>query len=246
MHTALIPVTQRLLRIAAILVLAVGIVLVALHREAINPGVIRDSIASHPMTPLIFIALQVAASLLFIPRTALGITAGLLFGFAWGLVWSMVGAIAGAAAGLAVARWIGGQNVISRWPHITPLVNRVEHGGWRAVAILRLAPVPHSVANTALAITKVSWRDYLVGSALGMAPMTVAQVQIGASGNLALRGEGNWLLACLVLAGGLLLSLFLKRMPVVSGSGALPQQGSEAGPVDPEHHPDTKIPPAGI
>ena len=56
--------------------------------------------------------------------------------------------------------------------------------------------VPLSVANTALAMTRVSWSDYLIGSALGMLPMTVAQVQIGASGGLVLHGQGNWLLAC--------------------------------------------------
>jgi uncharacterized membrane protein YdjX (TVP38/TMEM64 family) len=204
---------QKLLRIVALAVLAGGLALVLLHRQTFNPGAIRDSIALHPLTPLAFIALQVGASLLFIPRTALGIAAGLLFGLAWGLLWAIIGAIAGAAAGFAFARWLGAGGILSRWPQIVPLTQRVETGGWRAVAILRLTPVPHSVANTALALTKVSWGDYLFGSALGMVPMTLAQVQIGASGSLALKGQGNWLLACLLLAAGLLLSLLLKRMP---------------------------------
>ena len=210
---------QKVLRLAAVLVLVAGIALVVLHREAISPGVIRDEIASHPLAPVIFIVLQIAASLLFVPRTALGITAGLLFGMMWGLVWSMIGAEAGAAAGFAVARWIGARGVLERWPQIGPMAERVENGGWRAVAILRLTPVPHSVANTALALTRISWRDYLFGSALGMIPMTVAQVEIGASGNVALHGQGNWLLACLLLAGGLLLSLVLKRLPRAGKDG---------------------------
>lgn len=215
---------QKFLRLAAVLVLVAGIALVVLHHEAINPGVIRDEIASHPLAPVIFIVLQIAASLLFVPRTALGITAGLLFGMVWGLVWSMIGAELGAAAGFAMARWIGARGVLERWPQIGPTVERVENGGWRAVAILRLTPVPHSVANTALALTRISWRDYLFGSALGMIPMTVAQVEIGASGNVALHGQGNWLLACLLLAGGLLLSLLLKRMPrPTKGEPKLPQ-----------------------
>jgi uncharacterized membrane protein YdjX (TVP38/TMEM64 family) len=201
---------QTLLRAAALLVLAIGLALALVYRQAFNPGAIRDSVASHPLAPVVFVALQIAASLLFVPRTALGIAAGLLFGFVWGLVWSMVGALAGAAAGFAFTRWIGARSVLERWPQINPMVARVENGGWRAVAILRLALVPHSVTNTALAMTRVSWGDYLLGSALGMLPMTVAQVQIGASGGLMLHGQGNWLLASLLLAGGLLLSLGLK------------------------------------
>jgi uncharacterized membrane protein YdjX (TVP38/TMEM64 family) len=203
---------QTFLRAIALVVLAAGLILALLYREAINPGAIHDSIASHPLAPLAFIVLQIAASLLFVPRTALGIAAGLLFGFAWGFVWSLIGAIAGAAAGFAFTRWIGARSILERWPQVVPMVERVESGGWRAVAILRLTLVPHSVANTALAMTRVRWSDYLIGSTLGMIPMTVAQVQIGASGGLVLHGQGNWLLASLLLAGGLLLSLGLRYL----------------------------------
>lgn len=201
---------RTLLRASALVVLAVGLLLTIVYGAAINPAAIRDSIATNPLAPVAFILLQVAASLLFVPRTALGIAAGLLFGFMWGLVWSLIGAEIGAAAGFAFARWIGAERVLLRWPQIVPMSERVEKGGWRAVAILRLTPVPHSVANTALALTKVSWTNYLLGSALGMVPMTIAQVQIGASGGLVLHGQGNWLWASLLLAAGLLLSFVLK------------------------------------
>ncbi|HUO91400.1 MAG TPA: VTT domain-containing protein [Rhizomicrobium sp.] len=205
-----ISLIQTMLRGVALLVLAAGLVLSLVYHQSINPGAIRDSIAAHPVAPVVFIVLQIAASLLFVPRTALGIAAGLLFGFGWGLVWSMAGAIMGAAAGFAFTRWLGAKSILERWPQVVPMVERVEKSGWRAVAILRLTLVPHSVANTALAMTRVSWSDYLFGSALGMLPMTVAQVQIGASGGLVLHGQGNWLLASLLLAGGLLLSFGLK------------------------------------
>lgn len=205
-----ISLIQTLLRAVALVVLLAGLALAVVYHQAINPGAIRDSIASHPLAPAVFIAVQILASLLFVPRTALGIAAGLLFGFAWGLVWSMAGAMAGAAAGFAFTRWMGAKSILERWPQVVPMVARVEKSGWRAVAILRLTLVPHSVANTALAMTRVSWSDYLFGSALGMLPMTVAQVQIGASGGLVLHGQGNWLLASLLLAAGLLLSFGLK------------------------------------
>jgi uncharacterized membrane protein YdjX (TVP38/TMEM64 family) len=86
------------------------------------------------------------------------------------------------------------------------------------VAILRLMPLPHSVANTLLAMTNVSWRDYLLGSFAGMLPMTIAQVDIGASGSAILNGR-QWLLACLMLALGLAATFLLKRFSRGSQSG---------------------------
>ncbi len=201
---------MRAFRIGALLMVAGGIALALFYRHAIDPAAIRDAIAAHPLAPVLFIALQVAASLLFVPRLVLGIAAGLMFGCVWGTVLALVGALAGAAAGFALARWFGAGGVLDHSPGIGAMVQKCEDGGWRAVAILRLMPVPHSVANTLLAMTNVSWRDYLIGSFAGMAPMTLAQVDIGASG-VALLSGGQWLLACLMLALGLGATFLLKR-----------------------------------
>jgi uncharacterized membrane protein YdjX (TVP38/TMEM64 family) len=206
-------------RIVALLAVAAGIALAFIYRHAIDPLAIRDAIAANPFAPVIFIGLQVAASLLFIPRTVLGITAGLVFGFFWGTVWALCGALAGAAAGFALVHWFGAIGVLDESPAIGAMVKRCEHGGWRTVAILRLTPLPHSVTNTLLAMTNVSWRDYLLGSFAGMLPMTVAQVDIGASGSAILNGR-QWLLACLMLALGLAATFLLKRF----------SRGSQPGP----------------
>lgn len=213
---------MKAIRIGAVIVVAGGIALAFVYRHAIDPAAVRDAIAAHPLAPLLFIALQVAASLLFVPRLVLGVAAGLVFGFVWGTVLALVGALAGAAAGFALTRWIGAGGVLDQSPRIGAMVKKCEDGGWRAVAILRLMPVPHSVANTLLAMTNVSWRDYLFGSLAGMAPMTLAQVDIGASG-VALLSGGQWLLACLMLALGLAATFLLKRMTRGSqpGPGAL-------------------------
>jgi len=205
-------------RIIALVALAAGIVIAIVYHKAIHPAAIRDAIAAHPLAPAIFIALQVAASLLFVPRTVLGIAAGLIFGLVWGSVWASVGAVAGAAAGFALVRWFGVTGVLDESPGVGAMVKRAELGGWRAVAILRLTPLPHSVANTVLAMTNLSWRDYLLGSAIGMLPMTLAQVDIGASGSAILNGR-QWMLACLMLALGLAASFLLKHVSRGSQSG---------------------------
>jgi uncharacterized membrane protein YdjX (TVP38/TMEM64 family) len=202
------------LRIAAAALVIGSALAVALfgYRGAIDPIAIRDAIAGSRAAPAIFIGLQIVASLLFIPRTILGIAAGLIFGFALGSLWAILGAMAGAAAGFAVARWIGGGDVnLDAIPRLGPAIARAERGGWRAVAITRLIPLPHSVVNTALALTTIPWSDYLIGSFLGMLPMTLVQVDIGAAGGQALQGGSGWKYACLFLALGLAASFLIKR-----------------------------------
>jgi len=188
---------------AAIAIGAGAAVSIYLFRQGtIDPAAIRDIISGNPVAPLVFILLQVVASLVFIPRTVLGIAAGLLFGFVWGSALAITGAVAGAAAGFALWRWIGkGQVDLEATPWIGPLIERAESDRWRAVAIVRLIPaLPHSVANTALALTRIGWGDYLVGSFIGMLPMTLVQVDVGAAGGQVLEGRSGWLVSLGLLA----------------------------------------------
>jgi uncharacterized membrane protein YdjX (TVP38/TMEM64 family) len=195
----------------AILVIVAGAVLAFVYRAQIDPIAVRNVVSHSRLAPFLFVVLQILASLFFVPRTVLGIAAGLMFGYFWGSLWAIVGAIAGAAVGFAFVRWLGAAGALDVTPGIGKLVERAEHGGWRAVAIVRLTPLPHSVANTALALTNLSWRDYLIGSSAGMLPMTVAQVAVGASGGEIFAGNGKWIAASLVLAAALALTFVLKR-----------------------------------
>jgi len=202
-------------RAAAALSIAAGAVvsIYLVHRGTIDPAAIRDVIAGNPFAPVVFILLQIAASLIFIPRTFLGIAAGLMFGFFWGSLLAITGAVAGAAAGFALWRWIGkGQVDIEATPWIGPYIERAERDGWRAVAIVRLIPaLPHSVANTALALTRIGWGDYLVGSFIGMLPMTLVQVDVGATGEQVLDGRSGWILSLVLLALLFGVSFFIRR-----------------------------------
>lgn len=202
-------------RLFAATAIAVGaaVAIYLFRRGTIDPVAIRDIIAGSPLAPLVFILLQIVASLVFIPRTVLGIAAGLLFGFVWGSILAIAGAVAGAAAGFALWRWIGkGQVDIEATPWIGPLIERAEKDRWRAVAIVRLIPaLPHSVANTALALTRIGWRDYLVGSFIGMLPMTLVQVDIGAAGGQALEQRSGWLISLTLLALLIASSVLIRR-----------------------------------
>jgi uncharacterized membrane protein YdjX (TVP38/TMEM64 family) len=200
--------------VCLLIVLAAAAAWMLRDHGMIGAAAIRDAVAGSRAAALLFVALQIVASLTFVPRTIMGIAAGLIFGFAWGALWAILGAEAGAAAGFALWRWIGGGGFEkAASPRVAAIVARVEKGGWRSVAIARLIPgLPHSVVNTALALTTVGWTDYLVGSMIGMLPMTLLQVDIGAAGGQLLQGQGAWIAGSLLLMAGLAGSFLIKRL----------------------------------
>ena len=201
-------------RVVLVMALLAGAAFVWRHRGALNPQAISGAIAVRPAAPLVFLAVQVAASLLFIPRTLLAVAAGLIFGTVWGLVWAAAGSVIGAIAGFLVARYINSGIVDPEaMPGLGRVLQRAEAGGWRSVMALRLIPfVPHSLANYALGLTRLSVGSYALGSLLGQLPMTIAYVDLGAAGGQLWAGQAGWLMPTLVGIAALALSFFLPRV----------------------------------
>ena len=201
-------------RVMVLALLAVGIVAVVLNRAALEPDAIRAAIAAHPaIAPLLFLLLHVIASLLFVPRTLMGLVAGGVFDFWWGLLWAATGSVLGAVAGFLVARYVNsGMIDLESLPRLGPVLQRAEAGGWRAVTMLRLIPViPHSFSNYALGLTRLSLGGYALGSLLGQLPMTIAYVSFGAAGGRAVAGNQDWLVPAIVGSLALAASILLPR-----------------------------------
>lgn len=201
-------------RLMVLVLLAAGMVEVWLHRDALDPNVLRATIEDHAaLAPLIFLLIHIVASLLFVPRTMMGLIAGLVFGFWWGLFWAASGSVLGAIAGFLIARYVNSGMVdLEHLPKLGPILQRCEKGGWRAVTMLRLIPViPHSFTNYALGLTQLSLVDYAIGSLFGQLPMTIAYVSFGAAGGQAASGNHNWLIPAIVGAVALAASILLPR-----------------------------------
>ena len=74
--------TARLLLLGLLLIGAV----IAWHwRASLDPAELGATIGRYPSAPLVFLAVHIAGSLLFVPRTVMAIAAGLLFGIGWSL-----------------------------------------------------------------------------------------------------------------------------------------------------------------
>lgn len=196
------------MRLALLALLVIGAASVWRWRAVLDPMTITGAIDRYPAVPLGFLLVHIAASLLFVPRTLLAIVAGLLFGIGWGIVWAALGSVAGAVAGFLVARYINSGVIDLR--RLGPLADKVERGGWRAVAMLRLIPViPHSLANYALGLTRLSLGAYALGSLLGQLPMTVAYVDLGAAGERLMLGGASWVDPTAIGLSALMLSMLI-------------------------------------
>jgi len=139
----------------------------------------------------IYLALHVAASLLMVPRSLLGIVAGAVFGLGLGTGLSLVGASLGGLVGFLLARFLNaGAIKPETLPRIGPWLARAETHGLRIAIIARLLPgLPHTAVNYALGLSRMKVMDYVLGSALGMVPTAFVFANIGASGLEALGGS---------------------------------------------------------
>jgi pyruvate/2-oxoglutarate dehydrogenase complex dihydrolipoamide dehydrogenase (E3) component/uncharacterized membrane protein YdjX (TVP38/TMEM64 family) len=131
----------------------------------------------------VFVAAYVAATVLFLPGSILTLGAGFAYGVALGtpLVWvaANVGATLAFLLGRtlardAIARRVAGN---ARFAAIDQAVGRE---GLKIVLLTRLSPVfPFNLLNYAYGLTRVSLRDYVVGSLVGMVPGTLMYVYLG-------------------------------------------------------------------
>jgi len=187
-------------RLAVLGLVAIGVVGAWRWRQLFDPLALAGWIGGNPIAPLAFLALHIAASLFFVPRTLLALGAGIVFGMWWGIVWAALGSVAGAVAGFLLARYLRagfvGRDRLTQQAgsgRLAALMARVENGGWRMVAVVRLVPIiPHSLTNYALGLTRVRLGAVALGSLLGQLPLTIAYADLGAAGGRALLGAGDW------------------------------------------------------
>lgn len=135
-------------------------------------GQLLQAIASPEVRAAAAIGGITLASLLMAPITLLAVVAGIVFGGWAAFAYMLAGALLSSLTGYALGQILG-HKVIQRLDgsKINELSKQVAKRGTVAVIILRLLPVaPFAVFNLMAGASHVSFRQFMLGSLLGLAP----------------------------------------------------------------------------
>jgi uncharacterized membrane protein YdjX (TVP38/TMEM64 family) len=147
---------------------------------------------------ILYGAVYVAGSLVFVPGSILGLGGGYLFGVGGGMVVVWIAVTAAETIAFLIARYLARRSferLARRHRNFGAIDKAVGKNGWKMVALLRLsAIVPFSLSNYFLGLTSVRFVPYIVTSSLGMLPGIFFYVYLGAAGkSLSENGSyGPW------------------------------------------------------
>jgi len=132
--------------------------------------------------PVLFIVLYILAAIMLAPAFVLTFSAGAVFGLWRGALLTYVGAVLGASAVYALAAPLARSRVlgwIDRDPRVAATRRAVVKDSAWIMFLLRLSPlVPYNLLNYALALSGVTYRDYLLAS-VGMIPAIIMYAYYG-------------------------------------------------------------------
>jgi uncharacterized membrane protein YdjX (TVP38/TMEM64 family) len=146
-------------------------------------GAIVEWLAPHrhawyalPGVTLMFVAL----GLLMVPVLLLITATGIAFGPLLGPVYAMVGCLASASVGFAIGRRVGFDRVERlAGKRVAQATGAMARHGIVAAFLLRKIPLPFTLANVAVGATPMRYRDFVVGTLLGMVAVVVGLAGFG-------------------------------------------------------------------
>ena len=119
--------------------------------------------------PVVFILIYVTGICLFIPGTLLTTLGAAIFGPYWGFLYVWVAAMLGAAGAFLIGRYLGREFAASLiGDRLQKYDDAIARNGFATVLYLRLVYFPFTPMNFGMGLTKVSFRDYLWGTGLGI------------------------------------------------------------------------------
>ena len=129
-----------------------------------------------PVVAAAFTVLGVA----MVPVLVMVAATGIAFGPWLGPPYAMVACLTSASAGFGLGRWIGPARVRSvGGERVLKITRALERNGTLAVFFLRKVPAPFMLANVLAGASGVRYRDFVLGTLLGMGAFVVALAGFG-------------------------------------------------------------------
>lgn len=125
-----------------------------------------------PFTPVAVIVSYVFAGLVMLPIMLLIAVTGIVFGAVEGFFYALAGTLLSGATTYGLGRWLG-RDTVRRLvgKRINRLSRHIAKQGILAMVIIRMLPVaPFTVVNMIAGASHIRFRDYMLGTLIGMLP----------------------------------------------------------------------------
>lgn len=176
------------------------------------------------IAPLVFILAYIVVTVAFLPASIVTLGAGFVFGVVKGSILVFIGAMLGATAAFLVGRFVARDWIAKKVEgkqFFKSLDNAIAEEGLKLIFLIRLSPAfPFNLLNYALGLTKVSLRDYVLGTT-GIIPGTIMYVYLGSLiGDLTMLGTGeapsnpiiSWIIKILIFVTVVAISLYIAKI----------------------------------
>lgn len=212
-----------------LVLLAAGLLIFAAKKFNVQE-ILKDSLEwIHNLGPMgiaVFVLIYILACVLFLPGSVLTLGAGAIFGVVKGSIIVSVSSTLGATCAFLIGRYLVRNWVESKIegnPKFKAVDEAVAKEGWKIVGLTRLSPIfPFNLLNYAYGVTKVTVRDYILASWIGMMPGTAMYVYIGSlAGDVATLGSRattgavssvQWILRIVGFIATVLVTVYVTRV----------------------------------
>jgi len=199
--------------IAFVVIMIAGLLAYSMWGDKLPIKEIKNFVKSSDLAPWIFIFLYIALSV-FLPTTPMMAVGGIVFGFWFGFLYTTIAGFVSSVFTFFLARILGRSFVGSLLEHKGSLIlekydGKMRKHGITTVVVLRIMPImPFNVLNLLMGISKVSFKNYVAGTVVGLIPSNILAVYFGSLVlTLAFR-EISLYLAVLLVVGLIVLAYF--------------------------------------
>ncbi len=133
--------------------------------------------------PVLFILIDTVIVVLLLPGVIFTFGAGFLFGVIKGSLYIITATTIGGILAFIVARYLFSDRLsgfLLTHPQLESINREFECRGWKIILLTRLVPFfPFKLSNYFFGLTRFTLRDFVIGTAIGIIPITVTNVYLG-------------------------------------------------------------------